>query len=45
MIETNVYTGRVSEIVNKLIDRLMLASGVFSLVWILAVLLVGIIDK
>jgi hypothetical protein len=44
-MQTNIYTGRVSEIVNKVIDRLMFASGVFALVWILAILLVGIIDK
>jgi hypothetical protein len=44
-MQTNIYTGRVSEIVNKVIDQLMFASGVFALVWILAFLLVGIIDK
>jgi hypothetical protein len=44
-MQTNIYTGRVSEIINKVIDRLMCASGVFALVWILAFLLVGIIDK
>jgi hypothetical protein len=44
-MQANIFTGRVSEIVNKVIDKLMLTSGVFALVWILAFLLVGIIDK
>ena len=44
-MEANISTGRMSEILNKIIDKLMFASGVFGLVWILAFLLVAIIDK
>jgi len=44
-MQENIITGRFSEIISLVIDRLMLASGVFALVWILAFLLVGIIDK
>jgi hypothetical protein len=45
MQHANFNTGRVSAIINLVIDKLMVASGVFALVWILAFLLVGIIDK
>ena len=44
-MQANFFTERISKIVNKVIERLMLATGVFALVWILAFLLVGIIDK
>lgn len=41
----NFYSDRFSEIVNKVVDKLMLVSGVLALTWILAFLLVAIIDK
>ena len=44
-MQANFLTGRISKIVNKIIDRVMLATGEIALVWILAFLLVGIIDK
>lgn len=44
-MQVNFYNERFSEIVNKVIDRLMLVSGVLALIWILAFLLVAIIDK
>ena len=44
-MEANYSTGRISGILNKIIDKLMFTSGVFALVWILAFLLVAIIDK
>lgn len=44
-MQANFYNERFSEIVNKVIDRLMLVSGVLALIWILAFLLVAIIDK
>jgi hypothetical protein len=44
-MEANFLNGQISKIVNKIIDRVMLTTGVFALVWILAFLLVGIIDK
>jgi hypothetical protein len=36
---------KLSEMAGRIIDKLVLASGVIALVWILAFLLVGIIDK
>ena len=44
-MQANIYSERFSEIVNKVIDRLMLVSGAFAVIWILAFLLVAIIDK
>ena len=44
-MQAKFYSERFSEIVNKVIDRLMLVSGVLALIWILAFLLVAIIDK
>ena len=44
-MRANFYSDRFSEIVNKVIDKLMLVSGVLALIWILAFLLVAIIDK
>ncbi len=44
-MQPNFFTERISKIVNKVIEQLMFTTGVFALVWILAILLVGIIDK
>jgi hypothetical protein len=44
-MEANIFNGQASKIVNKVIDKIMLASGIIGIVWILAFLLVGIIDK
>ena len=44
-MQADFFTERISKIVNKIIERLMLTTGVFALVWILAFLMVGIIDK
>jgi len=44
-MQANFYSERFSGFVNKVIDRLMLVSGVLALIWILAFLLVAIIDK
>ena len=44
-MQADFFIERISKIVNKVIERLMLTTGVFALVWILAFLLVGIIDK
>ena len=38
-------TPKFSETVNKVIEKFMLATGIFAYVWILALLLVGMIDK
>lgn len=44
-MQTYPSSSKFSEKTNKIIDKLMLASGVIALVWILAFLLVGIIEK
>ena len=44
-MQTNSLNTKVSEVANKLIDKLMLASGVIALVWILAFILVAMMDK
>jgi|GEM_PF-5366728 len=44
-MQTYSSSSKLSETTSKIIDKLMLATGVIALVWILAFLLVGIIDK
>ena len=44
-MQTNSLNTKISEVAIKLIDKLMLASGVIALVWILAFLLVAMMDK
>ena len=45
IMQTNSLNTKISEVAIKLIDKLMLASGVIALVWILAFLLVAMMDK
>ena len=45
IMQTNSFNTRISGAASKLIDKLMLASGAIALVWILAFLLVAMIDK
>jgi hypothetical protein len=42
---TNTSPVKTSELANKVIDKIMVATGFISLVWILAFLLVAMIDK
>jgi hypothetical protein len=44
-MQANIFSTRVSDLVNKVIDKLMVASGTLALVWILAFLLVAMIEK
>jgi ABC-type uncharacterized transport system involved in gliding motility auxiliary subunit len=44
-MQTNTSPKRISEMASKAIDKFMLASGVISVVWILAFLLVAMIAK
>lgn len=44
-MQTDTSSSKLSEKTSKIIDKLMVASGVIALVWILAFLLVGIIEK
>lgn len=44
-MQTNIISSKSYEFVNKAIDRLMVASGTISLVWMLAFLLVAMIEK
>ena len=45
IIQTNSLNTKNSGVASKLIDKLMVASGVITLVWILAFLLVAMMDK
>ena len=38
-------SAKIYAMANKIIDRFMLATGIFAYVWILAFLLVAMIDK
>ena len=44
-MRTNYLNTKNSGVASKLIDKLMVASGVIALVWILAFLLVAMMDK
>jgi hypothetical protein len=44
-MQTNSLNTESSGVASKLIDKLMVASGVIALVWILAFLLVAMMDK
>ena len=42
---TQPSSPKISELTNKIIEKVMMTMGVFAYVWILAILLVGMIDK
>jgi hypothetical protein len=44
-MQTHTAPKKVSEVVNSAIKKFMMATGIFAYVWILAFLLVGMIDK
>ena len=44
-MQTNVLSTKLSDMVSKAIDKLMVATGTVALVWILAFLLVAMIEK
>ena len=45
IMQTNSLNTKISGVASKLIDKLMIASGVIALVWILAFLLVAMMEK
>lgn len=44
-MQTNSFSSKISGMASKIIEKIMLGLGVVALVWILAFLLVAIIDK
>jgi len=44
-MQTNSLNTKISGVASKLLDKLMVASGVIALVWIFAFLLVAMIGK
>ena len=43
--QTNSDATKVSDVASKVIDKIMMATGIIAYVWILAFLLVGMIAK
>jgi hypothetical protein len=44
-MQQNILPQKFQELVNKVFGTLMVASGIVALVWILAILLVAVIEK
>jgi hypothetical protein len=44
-MQTNSGSTKVSDVASKVIDKIMMATGIIAYVWILAFLLVGMIAK
>ena len=44
-MQTNSDATKVSDVASKVIDKIMMATGIIAYVWILAFLLVGMIAK
>ena len=44
-MQTNICPTKYSDMLSKIFEKLMVASGTIALVWILAFLLVAMIDK
>jgi len=44
-MQTDTFSKKISAVANKVIGKLMAVSGIVALVWILAFLLVAIIEK
>ena len=44
-MQTNTSPTKVSEMASKAIDKFMLAAGTISLIWIMAFLVVAMLDK
>jgi hypothetical protein len=43
-MQSNIFSTKAPEIISKIIDKFMVASGTMALVWILGFLLVAMID-
>jgi len=44
-MQTNSFSSKISGMVSKIIEKLMIGLGLVALVWLLAFLLVSLIDK
>jgi len=44
-MQTNIFSTKPSDLLSKVINKLMIAIGTIALVWILAFLVVAMIDK
>jgi len=44
-MQPNISPTKISAVANKVIDKIIFASGTVSLLWILAFLMVAMIDK
>lgn len=44
-MQANIFSSKSYDLVNKAIDRIMVATGTIALVWILSFLLVAMIEK
>jgi len=44
-MQTNIFQNRISQMMSKLIEKIVVASGTIALVWILAFILVAMIEK
>ena len=44
-MQTNLFFTKSPELISKILDKFMVASGTVALVWIFAFLLVAMIDK
>ena len=44
-MQTNSDSTKISDVTSKVIDKIMMATGIIAYVWILAFLLVGMIAK
>ena len=44
-MQTNSFSSKISGMVSKIIEKLMIGLGLVTLVWLLAFLLVSLIDK
>ncbi|MFC1843679.1 hypothetical protein ACFLZ5_02705 [Thermodesulfobacteriota bacterium] len=44
-MQTDSSSKKISEVANLVFEKFMMATGIFAYLWILAFLLVGMIDK
>jgi len=44
-MQTHSSSRKISEVANMVLEKFMIATGIFAYLWILAFLLVGMIDK
>ena len=44
-MQTNISSTKVSDMASKIIDKVVMATGTLAIVWIMAFLMVAMIDK